>query len=81
MKLYVVNRLFNDSSADMTPTCVGIFTSQVCAEKAVRGMVFVESLENEKKDDLILRNEEYTMIRYITLEDVTITYTIEEVNA
>lgn len=81
MKLYVVNRLFNDGSADMTPTCEGIFTSQVCAEKMVRGMVFVESLENEKKDDLILRNEEYTMIRYITLEDATITYTIEEVNA
>lgn len=81
MKLYVVNRLFNDYSTDMTPTCEGVFTTQAKAEKMVRGLVFNDVLEDEKKDELTLKNEEYILIKYITLEDVTITYTIEEVNA
>lgn len=81
MKLYVVNRLFNDYSTDMTPTCEGVFTTQAGAEKMVRGLVFKDAFEDEKKDELTLKNEEYILIKYITLEDVTITYTIEEINA
>lgn len=81
MKLYVVNRLFNDYSTDMTPTCEGVFTSRGKAEKMVRGLVFKDAFEEEKVDELTLENEEYILIKYITLDDVTITYTIEEVNA
>lgn len=81
MKLYVVNRLFNDYSTDMTPTCEGIFTTQAKAEKMVRGLAFNDATEDEKKGELTLKNEEYILIKYITFEGVTITYTIEEVNA
>lgn len=81
MKLYVVNRFFNDYSTDMTPTCEGVFTTQASAEKMVRGLVFNDATEDEKKDELTLKNEEYILIKYITLKDATITYTIEEVNA
>jgi hypothetical protein len=81
MKLYVVNRLFNDYSTDMVPTCEGIFTTQAKAEKMVRGLVFNDATEDEKKCETTLKNEEYILIKYITLKDVTITYTIEEVNA
>lgn len=81
MKLYVVNRLFNDYSTDMTPTCEGIFTTRDKAEKMVRGLVFNDVFEEEKIDELTFENEEYILIKYITLDDVTITYTIEEVNA
>lgn len=82
MKLYVVNRLFNDYSTDMVPTCEGIFTTQAKAEKMVRGLVFNDATEYEKKDDYTtMWSEEYISIRYITLKDATITYTIEEVNA
>jgi len=81
MKLYVVNRLFNDCSTDMVPTCEGIFTTQAKAEKMVRGLVFNDATEDEKIDELTLKNEEYILIKYITLKDATITYTIEEVNA
>lgn len=82
MKLYVVNRLYNDYSTDMTPTCEGIFTTQAKAEKMVRGLVFKDADEDEKKYETTIEdNEEYILIKYITLEGVTITYTIEEVNA
>ena len=82
MKLYVVNRLFNDYSTDMKPTCEGIFTTQAKAEKMVRGLVFKEAFDDEKKHELTIENcEEFILIKYITLEDVTIVYTIEEVNA
>lgn len=82
MKLYVVNRLYNDYSTDMTPTCEGIFTTQAKAEKVVRGLVFKDADEDEKKYETTIEgNEEYILIKYITLEGVTITYTIEEVNA
>ena len=82
MKLYVVNRLFNDYSTDMVPTCEGIFTTQAKAEKMVRGLVFNDATEDEKKYETTIEgNEEFILIKYITLDDVTITYTIEEVNA
>lgn len=82
MKLYVVNRLFNDYSTDMVPTCEGIFTTQAKAEKMVRGLVFNDATEDEKKYETTIEgNEEYILIKYITFEGVTITYTIEEVNA
>ena len=82
MKLYVVNRLFNDYSTDMVPTCEGIFTTQAKAEKMVRGLVFNDATEDEKRYETTIEgNEEFILIKYITLDDVTITYTIEEVNA
>ena len=82
MKLYVVNRLFNDYSSDMVPTCEGIFTTQAKAEKMVRGLVFNDATEDEKRYETTIEgNEEFILIKYITLDDVTITYTIEEVNA
>ena len=82
MKLYVVNRLFNDYSTDMVPTCEGIFTTQAKAEKMVRGLVFNDATEDEKQYETTIEgNEEFILIKYITLDDVTITYTIEEVNA
>ena len=82
MKLYIVNRLFNDGSADMVPTCEGIFTTQAKAEKMVRGLVFNDATEDEKRyETTIESSEEFILIKYITLDDVTITYTIEEVNA
>lgn len=82
MKLYVVNRLFNDYSTDMVPTCEGIFTTQAKAEKMVRGLVFNDATEDEKRyETTIESSEEFILIKYITLDDVTITYTIEEVNA
>lgn len=81
MKLYVVNRLFNDGSIDMTPTCEGIFTTEDSAKKMVRGLAFKDATEDEKKDDYTtMWSEEYISVRYITLKDATITYTIEEVN-
>jgi hypothetical protein len=82
MKLYVVNRLFNDYSTDMVPTCEGIFTTQAKAEKMVRGLVFNDATEDEKRYETTIEgSEEFILIKYITLDDVTITYTIEEVNA
>ena len=82
MKLYIVNRLFNDYSTDMVPTCEGIFTTQAKAEKMVRGLVFNDATEDEKRyETTIESSEEFILIKYITLDDVTITYTIEEVNA
>lgn len=82
MKLYVVNRLFNDYSTDMTPTCEGVFTTEDGAKKMVRSLAFKDAIEDEKKDDYTtMWSEEYILIRYITLKDATITYTIEEVKA
>lgn len=82
MKLYVVNRLFNDYTTDITPVCQGIFTTQAKAEKVVRGLVFNDITEDEKKNEMTIKgNEGIILVKYFDLNDVTITYTIEEVDA